>query len=445
MKSTCFCIAALFASTGFATAEDNFADRREQNWHQWRGPHADGVAPHGKPPVKWDEKTNIKWKVALPGVGTAAPIVWQDKIFILTSVKTDKVDPKKAKPEDQPRRPFGIKYPNAYFQFIVLCLDRKTGKTLWKKVAREAVPPEGRHNDNNYASASPTTDGKYLYASFGSNGLYCYDFDGNKKWERDLGDMKTRLSFGGGSSPVVHGDSLVITWDHDGPSFIACLDKINGKVRWKKDRDEPSAWATPVIVEHAGTTQVITNGSKRVRSYDLKTGELLWACGGQVSNVTPSPIVKDGVAYCMSGYRGSAGYALPLDATGDITDSDKILWKTGSDTPYISSPLLYDGLLYYTKSLSGILTVADAKTGKVVVRRTRLPGINRIYASPVAADGKVYITGRNGQTVVLKHGREFKVLSRNKLDAATDSTPAIVGNQIFIRGKTKLYCIEEGR
>ena len=419
------------------------ADDVAKNWHQWRGPNADGVAPYGDPPTKWDEKTNVKWKVKIPGHGSSTPIIWQDKIFLLTAIKTDKVDPKKTDPAKQPRRPFGITYPNAYYQFIVMCLDRKTGKTLWKKVAREAVPPEGRHKDNNYASASPTTDGKYLYASFGSNGIYCYDLDGNKQWERDLGDMKTRLSFGGGSSPVVHGDSLIIQWDHDGPSFIEVLNTKTGKTRWKKSRKEPSGWATPVVVEYAGKTQVITNASNKVRSYDLSNGDVLWSCGGQVANVTPSPIVKDGVAYCMSGYRGAAGYALPLDAKGDITDSAGIKWKIGADTPYIASPVLYDGLIYYTKSRSGVLSVADTKTGKVVVGRVRLPGIRGIYASSVAAAGKIYITGRGGRTVVLKHGRKFEVLAQNNLDEPTDASPAIVGNQIFIRGSKSLYCIEK--
>ena len=422
---------------------DEFSDLRDKNWHQWRGPNADGVAPHGDPPLKWDEKTNVKWKVGIPGVGTATPIVWKNKVFLLTAVKTDRVDKAKTPPGKQPRRPFGITYPNAYYRFIVMCLDRRTGKVLWQKTAREAVPPEGRHSDNNYASASPTTDGKFLYASFGSNGIYCYDLDGNKKWEQDLGDMKTRLSFGGASSPVIHGDSLVVNWDHDGPSFIAVLDAKTGKPRWKKPRDEVSAWATPVVVEHKGVTQVITNASKRVRSYDLKTGKVLWECGGQAANVSPSPVVKDGVVYCMSGYRGSAAYAIPLDARGDITDSDKIVWAVKKDTPYLSSPIIYKGLVYYTKSLTGILSIADAKTGKVVVSRKRLPGFGRVYASPAAAADHIYLQSRSGRTLVLQHGREFKVLASNRIDDYTDASPVIVGNQIFLRGMKSLYCIEK--
>lgn len=425
-----------------AAYADDFAELCARNWHQWRGPNADGVAPHGNPPLKWDEKTNVKWKVAIPGEGSATPIVWQEKVFLLTAEKTGKIDETKTPPGKQEKRPFGITYPNAFYRFLVICLDRRTGKVLWRKTAREAVPPEGRHPDNNYASASPTTDGKYVYASFGSNGIYCYDLDGKKIWETDLGDMKTRRSFGGGSSPVIHGDSLVVNWDHDGPSFIAVLDAKTGKVRWKRKRDEVSAWATPAVVEHDGKTQVITNASKRVRSYDLKTGKLLWECGGQVFNVAPSPVVKDGVVYCMSGYRGSAAFALPLDETGDLTGSDKILWSLKRDTPYVSSPLVYGGLVYFTKSLFGVLSVADARTGKIVYGPTRLPGIGRVYASPAAAAGRVYLQGRGGQTLVLKHGRKFEVLAKNKLDDYTDASPVIVERQIFLRGLKHLYCIE---
>ncbi|MFQ5732403.1 MAG: PQQ-binding-like beta-propeller repeat protein [Planctomycetaceae bacterium] len=442
MRNLPLCIIAFSLSVATVAADDSAA-LRAGNWHQWRGPNADGVAPLGDPPVTWDETTNVKWKVGIPGKGTATPIIWRNKVFVLTAVTTDKVDESKTPPDKQPRRPFGIRYPNAYYRFIVMCLDRGTGKVLWRRTAREAVPPEGRHPDNNYASASPTTDGKYLYASFGSNGVYCYDLDGKKIWEQDLGDMKTRLSFGGGSSPVIHGDSLVVNWDHDGPSFIAVLDAKTGRVRWKKPRDEVSAWATPLVVEHKGVTQVITNASKRVRSYDLKTGKLLWECGGQVFNVSPSPVVKEGVVYCMSGYRGSAAYALPLDATGDITGSDKILWSLKRDTPYLSSPLLYGDLLYFTKSLGGILSVAEAKTGKIVVRPTRLPGFGRVYASPAAAAGRIYLQSRGGRTLVLKHGRKFEVLSSNTIDDYTDASPAIAGNQIFLRGAKSLYCIEK--
>ncbi len=425
---------------GIATAEDPAA---AANWPQFRGPLATGVALQGDPPTEWNETKNVRWKVAVPGVGSSTPVIWGDKVFLLTAIETDRKDDAIPEPADQPMRPFGIKFPNRIHQFVVLCLDRATGKTLWQKTATELVPHEGVHPDNDFASATPVTDGQHVWASFGSRGVYCYDVAGNLKWKQDFGDLKTRLSFGEGSSPALHGDTLVTTWDHDGESFIIAQDAATGDVRWRKDREEQSAWATPLIVASEGRTQVITNASTKVRSYDLKTGELLWECGGQVGNVTPAPVTDGKLVYCMSGYRGSALYALPLDQSGDLTGTDKIAWKAERGTPYIPSPLLYDNRLYFTQSNDGLLTCLDAATGKVVIDRTRLPEIRKIYASPVGAAGRVYLTSREGVTLVLRHADTFEVLATNKLDEPIDASAAIAGKELFLRGSKHLYCIAE--
>lgn len=430
--------ALLIAET--AAAQDPAA---QANWPQFRGPMASGVAPQGNPPTEWSETKNVRWKVAIPGVGSSTPVVWGDKVFLLTAIETDRKDDAIPDPADQPMRPFGIKFPNRIHQFVVLCLDRATGKTLWQKTAAELVPHEGHHPDNDFASATPVTDGHHVWASFGSRGVYCYDLAGNLKWKQDFGDLKTRLSFGEGSSPALHGDTVVTTWDHDGESFIIAQDAATGEVRWRKDREEQSAWATPLIVESEGRTQVITNASTKVRSYDLKTGELLWECGGQVGNVTPAPVAGNTLVYCMSGYRGSALYALPLDQSGDLTGTDKIAWKADRGTPYIPSPLLYDNRLYFTQSNDGLLTSLDAATGKVVIDRTRLPEIRKIYASPVGAAGRVYLTSREGTTLVIRHADTFEVLATNKLDEPIDASAAIAGKELFLRGNKHLYCIAE--
>lgn len=441
MKPNALLICAVLCMPwGLAEAADRASDPDSQ-WHQWRGPQANGVAPHGDPPVQWSESSNVRWKVEVPGEGSSTPIIWQDRVFLLTAIETDRVVKDLPAPADQPKRPFGIVFPNRVHQFVVLCLDRNTGKTLWQQTANELVPHEGHHPHNDFASASPVTDGKHLYVSFGSRGIYCYSLQGELKWQRDLGDMKTRLSFGEGSSPALHGDTLVIPWDHDGPSFIAALDARTGQTRWAKERDEMSAWATPLVVERNGQAQVITNASNRVRSYDLMTGELLWQCGGQVGNVTPSPVARHDLAYCMSGYSGSALFALPLDARGDLTDTDKIAWQHGRGTPYIPSPLLYEDRLYFTQGNEGILKCLDAASGKTVIDATRLPGIAGIYASPVAAAGRVYITSRTGTTLVIRHGDKVEVLATNKLDEEVDASPAIVGKELFLRGKRFLYCL----
>jgi outer membrane protein assembly factor BamB len=413
------------------------------NWHQWRGPLANGVAPHGKPPLKWDAMTNVKWKVPLPGRGSATPIVWKDQIFVLTAIDTGRAADPSALPKPVPGLKKMTKPPTSLHQFVVLCFDRNTGKRIWQQIAAEQVPHEGHHPTHSYVGASPTTDGHYLYVSFGSRGIYCYDLAGKLQWQRDLGLMQTRLGWGEGISPVVHGDTLIMNWDQEVGSFIVALDARTGKTRWQMDRDELTGWSTPTLVEHNGRTQVIVNATKRVRSYDLATGKLIWECGGQTANAIPSPVVRDGVVYCVSGYTGTSAMALPLDATGDITDTAKIIWRHSGGTPYVPSPLLYGDRLYFTQSNNAILTSLDIKTGKPVIDRVRLPGINSVYASPVAAADRLYFVGRDGTTLVLKHSDKLEVLASNRLDDPIDASPAVVGKQLFLRGEKNLYCIEE--
>lgn len=438
-------IACLGMGTASVLSATEFEDAKSGNWHQWRGPGANGVAANANPPTTWSEDENLQWKVDVDGLGNSTPIVWGDKLFLLTAVDTNRTDPKLTPPDEQPKRPFGIKYPNTFHQYVVLCLDRNSGAEVWRHVATEAVPQEGRHGDNSFATASPTTDGERLYVWFGMAGLYCFDLAGKPLWNRDLGEVKTRLSFGEGSSPVVHGNRLILVRDHDAQSTITVMDTQTGDTIWQQDRNEPSGWATPLIVERNGITQVITNGKIRVRSYNLDNGDLLWECGGQVSNVTPSPVATDSTVFCMSGYRGSALYALPLDGSADLTDSAAIRWSKSQGTPYVPSPLLYEGRLYFNQSNNSIMTSLDAESGDTVIERTRLPGVQGLYASPVAAAGRVYFVGRGGTTLVLEHGDEFKVLATNRLDDRIDASPAIAGDRLFLRSKSRLYCISESR
>lgn len=421
-------------------AAGEFEEQRTQYWHQWRGPEATGVAPAGNPPIEWDANRNVKWKVEIPGSGKSSPIVWGDRVFITTAINTGKVVADAAKPEDQPERQFGIKFPNTLFRFVVMCLDRQTGKVLWERTATEELPNEGHHGDNSHASASPFTDGRFVYVSFGSRGMYCFDLEGKLQWKKKLDNVSTRLSFGEASSPVAHRDLVVLDRDNETSSALLAMDAKTGETRWQAKRDEVSAWATPLIVEHAGKVQVITNASRRVTSYDLATGKVLWECGGQVANVTPSPVPFGDNVICMSGYRGSAALAISLDSMGDVTGSDKVAWKFDRDTPYVPSPLLYGDMLYFNKLNNGILTCLDAKTGKPVIESTRLQGLSNVYASPVAAAGRVYFVGRDGTTLVLKHGTAVEILATNKLDDLIDASPAIVGKQLLLRGQNHLYC-----
>lgn len=412
---------------------------KEANWPQWRGPRADGLARDGNPPLKWSSTKNIKWRVPIPGEGSATPIIWNEQVFIATAIETKRV----AEARPQADAEAKTEPPTNFFQFVLLCLDRNTGQELWRQIACEQVPHEGKHYTNTFASASPTTDGERVYVSFGSRGVYCYDLSGQLLWTRDLGDMRTRYGWGEATSPVVHDNYVVINWDHEDQSFIEILDTATGETKWKADRDEPTSWATPLVVEHAGRTQVITNGTNRVRSYDLVTGEVIWECGGQSVNAIPSPILAGETVYCMSGYRSSAALAIPLTATGDITDTDRVIWHHKQGTPYVPSPIIVDNHIYFTGSNTGILSCLDIRTGKPIFERQRLPELKSVYASPVAAEGRIYFTDRDGTTVVIKHASALEVLAINRLAEPMDASPVILGDRIYLRTASHLYCVED--
>lgn len=429
----------VLCSTGVAD-EPEF----DRQWPSWRGPLSDGVAPHANPPVEWSETKNVKWKVPVPGNGSATPIVWGNSIFVLTAIPTER-EKEAGGALQQRRRRGGFNRgepPTNYYQFAVLCYDRETGRELWRKVATEQVPHEPGHPTNTFASGSPTTDGQRLFVSFGSYGVFCYDLDGNRKWNVDLGDMKTRNGFGEGSSPMIYKDTLVVPWDHEGQSYLFALDANTGETRWKIERDEVTTWNTPLITEYDGVVQVVINGTRRACSYNLADGELIWECGGQATNPIPSPIRYKDTAICMTGYRGYAIYAIPLSSRGDLTGSDRIVWKRTDIGPYIASPVLYKDRLYVTKSRDATLTSIDPENGKTVIEPMRLRGMNVLYASPVAAAGRLYYTDRNGTTTVLQAGDQLKVLAVNELDEGIDASPVPVGDELILRSSGHLYCMK---
>ena len=422
----------------------------EKNWHHWRGPHATGVAVDAQPPTTWSETENIRWKVAIPGTGHASPIIWEDKIFIQTAIKGEASKVESEESDDgnpfsgffNQRRGRGA-VENAY-RFDLIAINRNDGSILWQKTLRELNPHEGTHQDATFASNSPVTDGEFIYAYFGSRGLYCVDMMGNVKWEKDVGQMFKRNTFGEGSSPALYGDTLVIVQDHEGDSFITALDKRTGDVLWKTDRDERTTWFSPIIVEHNGKAQVITTGTNRVRSYDLETGKLLWDGDGLTANSIPSPVADDEYVYLMSGFRGSDLQAIHLaEANGDITDSEAIVWRHNRNTPYVPSPLLYKDTIYFLKSNDGILSAFNIKTGEAYYGPVRLQGVSGVYASIVGAADRVYIAGRNGTVNVIQHGPEFTIIAENTLDDSFNASPAIAGSELYLRGSGHLYCIAE--
>ncbi|HTQ39777.1 MAG TPA: PQQ-binding-like beta-propeller repeat protein [Pirellulales bacterium] len=457
-----------------------------QNWPQWRGPLGTGVAPDAHPPTAWSAnldgtQKNIKWKVSLPGAGTSTPIVWSDQIFIQTAVPTGRkielpadpppdandAAPKEATSKDassstppadakdagkdvakdapKPKPPpmFNIQKPDEYYQFVLLSLDRQTGQERWRAVAAEVVPHEGHHPDHGFASYSPVTDGACVISYFGSRGLHCYDMQGHLKWEKDLGKMTTIFSFGEGSSPALYGNTVVVNWDHEAGSFIVAFNKDTGQELWRTPRDEKTSWATPLIVPTGDQTLVVTSGKQKARAYDLATGKQVWECGGLTPAAIPSPVAADGIAYIMTGFQGSSLLAIRLGQTGDLTSTDAVAWKFDKDTPYVPSPLLYDGRLYCFKVNKAIVSCFNAATGERLFGPQRLDGLQDAYASPVGADGKVYFVGRNGTTAVIRNADTLEVLATNPLDEGVDASPALAGNEIFLRGKQHLFCISQ--
>ena len=424
-----------------ARAQD-FEKDRPNNWHHWRGPDANGAAPKADPPVSWDAATNIKWKAKLPGRGSATPIVWGNNVFLVAAIKTDRVATGDELPRFESNLERRTKASTHFHRFEVLCFDRTTGDLRWRRTAAERVPHEGHHESHSYAAGSPTTDGRSLFVSFGSFGIYCYDFDGNLRWQRDLGRLVTRLGWGEAVTPVVQGDNLILNWDQEENAALIVLDARTGETRWKKERDEKSSWNTPCVVEHKGTFQIIVNGTNRVRSYDLAKGCLLWEFGGMSVNAIPSIVAAEGVAYCMSGYQTSAAMAVSLDRRGELTN-DEFLWRVNKGTPYVPSPLLIGDRLLFTQANQPLLTVLDRETGRVVLDRERLPSAGQYYASPIAAAGRIYLVNREGITLVLKQGDQLEVLATNALNDPIDASPVAVGKQLFLRSEKFLYCIEE--
>lgn len=419
----------------------------EKNWHQWRGPFMTGVSPKGNPPIEWSESRNIKWKITIPGRGHATPIVWGDQIFIQTAVPLEEETPPPLESEagQSGRRGLPSRKTMLKHGFVILSVDKETGKLLWEKTLREEVPQEATHDFGSWASNSPITDGEFVYAYFGSRGLYCLDMQGHLKWERDFGQMSKHMEFGEGSSPTIYGDKVIVLWDHNGESFLYILDKSTGKDVHKIARDEATSWSTPHVVEVDGNPQVITLASGRIRSYDLKSGELTWECSGLTGNVIPAPIVQDGILYATSGFRGNALLAIRLSgAKGDITDTDAVLWKyDGKETPYTPSGVLYEDRLYLLRSNNGVLSCFNSRNGEPIYTGERLEGMGNIFSSPAAANGRLYILGQKGITYVVQTGSEFKILAKNALEDGFHASPVILGDRIYLRGFENLYCIAE--
>jgi outer membrane protein assembly factor BamB len=417
------------------------------DWPQFRGPSA-GVADDDSLPATWSTTANVVWKLDIAGRGWSSPVVAGDRIFLTAVIPPG--------PEEAPKK--GLYFggnretpPAGEHRWMVLCVDWKTGRLLWERELHRGAAPS-RHLKNSYASETPVTDGERVYAYFGGAGLFCLDRNGKLLWSQPLTPLPMRFGWGTAASPVLHGGRLYIVNDNEEKSFLTAFDARTGKPVWRVMRDEGSNWATPFVWEHDDRTEVVTAGTRRVRSYDLD-GKLLWEFGGMSSIAIPTPFAKLGLLYVTSGYVGDQVrpvYAVRPGALGDIslkseeTSSRFVAWYNPQAGPYNPSPIVY-GDYYYTLLDRGFFTCHDARTGREIYGKQRIdPAATGFSASPWAYGGKIFVLSEDGDTFVIQAGPEFKLLGKNSLDEMCMATPAIYRSSLIVRTASKLYRIQNG-
>ena len=435
-------IGMAFALTGLGFLTEKAA---AGNWPQWRGPEGSGVSNEKNLPTEWTPTKNIKWKVPIEGRSHSSPIVWGNRVFLTTAVEGAVVPGAKAvKHTVEGGKEF--LHPDSVgadkkHTFKVISLDRETGKIVWEATAWEGTPYDNRHRKSSYAASTPTTDGKLVYAFFGTEGLYAYDFKGKLVWKADLGKLGT-VGMGTGTSPILFNDLVIVQCDEENgeASFIAALDKKTGKEAWRTPRKIQVSWATPLLVRTSTRAELITSGTEAIVSYDPATGKELWRHKGVESNAIPSPVANNEMAFLVAGFPAKVAMAIKLGQSGDLTNTPNVPWVYAKGTAYVPSPIVYGDYLYLTTD-RGILTCLDAKTGEVKYEGGRIPIPATFTASPVAFEGKILMTSEDGDTFIVKAGPKHEILGTNSVGEPVYASPAIADGRIFIRGEKNLYCI----
>ncbi len=431
---------ACLLAVALAAAEAHAAP---PHWAQWRGPDGQGIASDANVPLEWSPTKNVLWKQAIPGRGHSSPVVWGDRIFLTTAVEGDAVPG--AKPVKHVIDGQDFTHPDGVGAdrkqtLKVLALDAKDGRVLWEKTAWEGTPFDTRHKRGSFASPTPVVDGKRVYAYFGSEGLYAYDFSGNLSWSWKTGGIAT-FGVGVGTSPLLHGKLVIVLCDEDNGerSFIVALDSASGKEVWRVKRDVELSWATPILVKSNGRDELVTAGNQAVIAYDPASGRELWRMKGLASNAVPSPVAGDGVVVVSSGYPAKIAVAVQPGGSGDVTEG-RVLWKYDKGTAYVPSPILVGGLLYLVTD-KGLVSCLDAKTGKVHYEGGRPPVGASYMASPIAVAGHLLLPSMDGDTVVLKQGTAHEVVRSNPLGEPIAASIAVVANRMYIRGEHHLFAI----
>jgi outer membrane protein assembly factor BamB len=427
-------------SLGIAATATSFAG----NWPQWRGPDGSGISTEKNLPAEWSTTKNIKWKTPIEGRGHSSPIVWGNKIFLTTAIEGDVVPGAKAARHVMDNKDFV--HPdsigaNKKHTFKVIAIDRDNGKVLWQSTAWEGTPYDDRHRKSSYAASTPATDGKLVYAYFGTEGLYAYDFNGKLAWKADLGKLGT-VGMGTGTSPILFDNFVIVQCDEENgeASFIVGLDKKTGKEVWRTPRKVQVSWSTPLLVKTAKRAELITSGTEFILSYDPATGKELWRHKGVESNAIPSPVANSDMVYVVAGFPAKIALGIRLGNNGDLTGTPNVPWQYTKGTAYVPSPILYGDYLYLTTD-RGILTCIDAKTGEVKYEGGRIPIPATFTASPVAFEGKILMTSEDGDTFIIKAGPKHEIIGTNSVGEPVYASPAIADGRIYIRGEKNIYCI----
>jgi outer membrane protein assembly factor BamB len=421
------------------------------SWPSFRGPVAAGVAEQQRLPDTWNPKSgeNIRWRTRIPGLGHSSPVVWGDRVFVTSAVSS---------------RGSATFKPGLYgdgdasddrspHKWVLFALNKHSGQIEWERVAFDGPPVDTRHIKSTYASATPATDGRVVVASFGSQGVYAFNLDGRLRWKVNLGHTKLgaydipSFEWGPASSPIIFEDLVILQVDTHLDSFVLALDLATGAVRWKTERDELPSWGTPTVAVTSSGPELITNASKFVRGYDPRTGKELWRLGGSSKITAPTPIFSDGLFVVASGRAPERPiFVVRPGARGDITLSNgatanqSVVWSRTGRGSYMPTPLAYQGILYVLAN-NGVFDAYDLKTGAEIYRQ-RLPYVGSGYsASPVAADGKIYLSSEDGEMLVVSAGRAFVHLASNSMGELLMATPALSEGVMYVRAAESLFAV----
>jgi outer membrane protein assembly factor BamB len=452
MKTICHFLIVIAVAT-FISAACLQASEPAQNWPAFRGTQASGVLEGHALPERWDagKGESVRWKTAIPGLGHSSPVIWGDRVFVTTAVREGDAELKVGLYGD-----IGSVTESLDHRWMLYCLDKKTGAILWERAVHQGVPIMKRHPKSSHANSTPATDGKHIVTFFGSEGLFCHDFEGNLLWRKDFGPLDSgyflspTAQWGFASSPVIHGNVVLVQCDVQTNSFLAALDLRDGTELWRTSREEVPTWSTPTVHAGPGRAQVILNGYKHIGAYDLKNGAELWKLRGGGDIPVPTPIIGHGLVFIMNAHGKMAPiYAIRLDAAGDISLEDGasenkgVAWSKTRGGNYMQTPILY-GEYLYACSDSGILACYDARTGEQFFRERLGKGGSGYTASPVGGDGKLYYTSEQGTVFVVKPGREFNVIATNEMGELCMATPAISEGTLFFRTRNHLVAIGKG-